>query len=179
MNECQILDYITAGSTVVLAGLTAVYVWLTNRLLESQSDPYVILTVMHDRDQPALLKLVARNIGNGLARDITFSFSQPLPANAWNPDDKQEEMTDGPLINGIPALGPGEQRIIDWGTYPVLYEVLKHKPIYVECRFNKNGKPMPSVHSLVEVDSFCSTSANTSPTMRVVSALEKISTNLK
>jgi hypothetical protein len=74
---------ITAGASIVLCVLTFVYVRLTSKILSIQSDPCVILTVVSDEERPTLLQLVARNIGTGLAHDINFEFSRPLPSRAF------------------------------------------------------------------------------------------------
>ena len=100
-------DWVTAIGTLVLAILTFIYVRITNKILASQSDPCVVLTVVHDEDRASLLQLVAKNVGTGLAQDIRFSFSQPLPARAFGLTaqnaKKAKTMDEGPLINGIPA----------------------------------------------------------------------------
>jgi len=104
--------WVTAVATLILAILTFVYVRLTKRILESQSDPCIIVSVVHDNDRPTILQLIAKNIGNGLAHDISFEFSRPIPKNAWGLSKEQakdvQPMEDGPFVLGIPALGPGE-----------------------------------------------------------------------
>ena len=113
--------WVTAIATLILAILTFIYVKLTRRILSSQSDPCVVLTVVHDENRPTILQLVVKNVGTGIAYDVHFGFSQPIPAKAWGlTTDKAKQtalMNDGPLINGIPALGPGESRKIDWGQF--------------------------------------------------------------
>lgn len=76
-------DWVTSIATLILAILTFLYVRLTSKILTSQSDPCVVVTVVHDKDRPSILQLVARNVGSGLAKDIRFSFSHPLPSNAF------------------------------------------------------------------------------------------------
>lgn len=113
--------WITALATLILAGLTFVYVVLTRKILAGQSEPCVVLTVVHDQQRSTILQLVAKNVGAGLARDVRFEFSHPVPARAFGMSPENVEkpglMEDGPLIDGIPALGPGESREIDWGQY--------------------------------------------------------------
>ena len=103
--------WVTAGATIVLAVLTYRYVKLTGKMLTAQSEPCVILTVVHDDDRATVLQLVARNVGTGLAHDIRFEFSRPLPARAFGltqSDAKEvkemKEMKDGPLIDGFLLL---------------------------------------------------------------------------
>ena len=44
-------------------------------------------------------------------------------------------MSEGPLMNGIPALGPGECRKIDWGQYGGLKEAIGDSKIIATCYF--------------------------------------------
>lgn len=109
--------WVTALATVVLAFLTFTYIRLTRETLEGQSDPCVIVSVAHDDERPTVLQLVVRNVGRGLAHDISFTFSRPIPSRAWGFSERNapsaQNMTSGPLIDGIAALGPGEERKID------------------------------------------------------------------
>jgi hypothetical protein len=175
--------WVTAGATVVLAGLTFVYVRLTREILAAQSDPCVVLTVVHDQERPTILQLVARNVGTGLAHDIRFDFSRPLPASAFGltEDDLQEvsEMTNGPLIDGIPALGPDESRKIDWGQYGGLKVALGDAPIVATCKFKKNGKEMRPTLCTLDVASFAGTVAVESPSAKSAKELEKISKSIQ
>jgi len=154
--------WVTALATLILAVLTFIYVNLTRNILSSQSDPCVILTVVHDEDRPSVLKLVAKNVGKGIAYDVRFQFSHPIPAKAWGLSiedaEETEEMCDGPLMKGIPALGPGESREIDWGQYGGLKASIGDLDIVAKCRFKKNGREMPplparsiSTHSCIQL----------------------------
>ncbi len=175
--------WITAIATFVLAALTFVYVRLTGSILAAQSDPCVILTVVHDEERATILLLVARNVGTGLAHDIRFEFSRPLPARAFGlseADAKEaKEMKSGPLIDGIPALGPGECRKIDWGQYGGLVAALGNEPIVATCRFKKNGKDMPPIQCPLDVTSFAGTVAVESPEAKAAKELEKISKSIQ
>jgi hypothetical protein len=175
--------WVTAGATVILAVLTAVYVIVTARILATQSDPCVVLTVVHDEDRSTILQLVAKNIGAGIAHDIRFEFSRSLPARAFglSKEDAKNAVTmeDGPLINGIPALGPGETRKIDWGQYGGLLAALGDKPIIATCRFKKSAKEMSPTICPLEVASFAGTVAAETSAARAARELEKISRNLQ
>lgn len=171
--------WITALATLALAFLTLVYVILTRKILSSQSDPCVVLTVVHDENRSTVLQLVAKNVGTGLAHDVRFEFSHPIPSRAWglsnDKSKKAAEMTDGSLINGIPALGPGESRKIDWGQYGGLKASIGDSKIIATCRFKKNGKEMPPVTCPLDVESFSGTVAAESPSSKTAKELEKIS----
>ena len=89
-----------------------------------------------------------------------------------------EVMTDGPLIEGIPALGPGEERHITWGQYGGLMKNVGQETIVVKCKFKKNNKFMKPIECKLDVKSFGSTSANEHPITTISKELKKISDNL-
>ena len=182
-NSLDWSAWVAAIATIVLAILTFIYVRLTKKIVDSQSDPYVILSVVHDESRPSILQLVARNVGSGLAQDILFEFSRPIPRCAFgisiSQAKKAEKMNDGPLIDGIPALGPGEARKIDWGQYGGLIKNLGTDPVIAKCTFKKNGKKMPSVECKLDVKSFKGTMAAEIPIARVARDIERISKNLE
>jgi hypothetical protein len=169
-------------ATVVLVVLTFRYVRLTEGILENQTNPCVIVSVIHDDERPTILQLVIKNVGAGLAQDIRFDFSRPIPARAWGIAERDaksvEPITSGPLIDGVPALGPGEERRIDWGQYGGLTKNLGSEPIIVECTFKKNGKAMPPTKCTLDVKSFESTATAERPSMKAATELEKISKDL-
>lgn len=175
--------WMTAIATFVLAILTFVYVNLTKKILDSQSDPCVVLTVIHDEERPTILQLVARNVGSGLAHDIKFEFSIPLPSRAFglteNNSKNSKLMEDGPLIYGIPALGPGECRKIDWGQYGGLKAAIGDKPIIATCKFKKNRKAMQSMQCPLDIESFSGTVAVESATAKSAKELEKIAKQIQ
>lgn len=175
-------DWVTAIATLVLTILTLVYVRITSKILSSQSDPCVVLTVVHDEDRASILQLIAKNVGTGLAQDIRFTFTNPLPARAFGVTEqrakKTEMMTEGPLINGIPALGPGECRKIDWGQYGGLKAAIGDSKIIATCHFKKNFKKMKPICCPLDVESFSRTVAAESPASKTAKELEKISKSL-
>jgi len=175
--------WVTAIATIGLALLTFVYVNLTRKILLAQSDPCVVITVVHDDDRSTILQLVVKNVGTGLAHDIRFEFNHPIPARAFgitgDKSKKTIEMKDGPLIDGIPALGPGETRKIDWGQYGGLTTAIGDSKIIATCYFKKNGKEMPPTKCPLDVASFSNTVAVTSPAAKSAHELEKISKEIQ
>jgi len=176
-------SWVTAVATFVLAFLTGIYVWVTHRILKAQSAPCVIVSVVHDDTRPSILQLVVRNIGRGLAHDVTFEASRPIPARAWGITlDKAQDpeiMSSGPLIDGIPALGPGEERRIDWGQYGGLFKCIGEEPIVVKCSCKKNGKLTPPTRCKLEVKSFAGTCVSErDPAVKLARELEKIAKEL-
>jgi hypothetical protein len=88
-------------------------------------------------------------------------------------------MKDGPLIFGIPALGPGECRKIDWGQYGGLIAALGKEPIIATCKFKKNNKDMTPTKCPLDVASFDSTVIVESSPAKAAKELEKISSNIQ
>lgn len=176
-------DWVTAIATLVLAILTFIYVRLTRSILAAQSDPCVVLTVVHDEDRISILQLVAKNVGNGLATDIRFEFNHPVPDRAWGiaESDAKEavEMKHGPLIEGIPALGPGETRKIDWGQYGGLKVALAGKSLVATSRFKKGKKEMPAIRCPLDIESYAHTVAAEKPMVKAAKELAEISKHIK
>lgn len=103
-----------------------------------------------------MLQLVAKNIGSGMAHDVRFEFNHPIPARAFRVTEAEAmestPMTDGPFISGIPALGPGDVRKVDWGQFGGLQKALAGRNIIATCRFKKDGKEMPPTKCPLEVE---------------------------
>jgi hypothetical protein len=179
----DISSWVTAIATTLLALITWFYVGLTKKILDAQTDPCIIVSTVHDANRPTIIQLVIKNIGSGLARDITFQCSQPLPQFAWGltiTDAKDAEvMSAGPLIDGISGLAPGEERRIDWGQYGGLMKALSSEPVLITTSFKKNTKVMPPVVSAVDVKSYKDTTAARSLSAKVASDIENISKNIE
>lgn len=171
---------IPAASAAISAIFAAVYTWLTFRLVRSQSEPNVVVYVRHDEARASLLQIVVENLGRGIASDLQFKSSSPIPARAFGLDDKaaashiQEDMKSGPLIDGIPSLGPNDSRKIVWGQYAGLKRALREKTIVITCNYKHGKRQMPTVTAVLEVQSFTGTDAVSSEAARVVKALEGI-----
>lgn len=172
---------LTLAALLALALCTLLYLRAIASMLARQSDPCVILTVVHAEDRPTILQLVARNIGTGLAEDIRFEFSHSIPAQAFGLTEKDARrsapMEIGPLIDGIPALGPGEDRRIDWGQYGGLIAALGHEPVVATCKFRKNGKKMRPVKCPLDIASFAGTIIVESAESKMARELAVISRN--
>lgn len=174
------MTMITAAATVVLAVLTAIYVWLTHKLLRAQSDPYVVVYARSDELRPGLIELVIQNLGKTVARDVRFQFSRPMFWRAFGMTDDDarpgEPMAHGPLVTGIPALGPGEMRRITWGQFGGLRKALGDTSIVVTTRFKGSGSTeLPPVVSELDVKSFATTDiAERDPTLRLVGEVRKL-----
>jgi hypothetical protein len=160
------------------AFFAAWYTWLTFRLVRSQNEPNVILYVRHDEARPSILQIVIENIGRGLATDIRFTSSRTIPWYAWNSATNEsgpvQPMTEGPLINGIAALGPRDTRKLSWGQYKGLKQALGDEPIVINCTYKHGNRKMPPVVSRLEIASFALTDAVGSEGTRVIRELQRI-----
>ena len=151
---------VSSIATALAAVLAAVYVYFTYRLLKVQQDqnaPCVVVYTQHDNARPTFIMIVIENIGRSLARDVHFDLSRSIPRYAFGlttADGTAQPMTSGPLVDGIPALAPGESRRITWGQYGGLREALGATPVKVTSRFKYGPREMKPVECVLEVESF-------------------------
>ena len=73
-------------------------------LREEQAQPFVIVDIEPSPNAMSFLELVVSNIGNTLARDVTFHFDPPL-RRAWKPDMDPNDWSI--FKDGIPSFPPG------------------------------------------------------------------------
>lgn len=174
---------VAALAASLSALFAAFYTWLTFRLVRSLSEPNMVVYVRHDQSRRSVLQIVIENIGHGLATDLRFTASRPIPHRAWGLTEEQlkpaEPMTNGPLIDGIPSLGPGDARTISWGQYYGLAKALGNQPITVTCKYKHGKRQMPPVEASLEVSSFAETDALESEGARIIKELTRIADSLK
>lgn len=111
--------------SMILVIITLIATNINYRVFRSQTDPEVIVYSTPDNRRPTIINLIIENIGKGVAKNISFSSNRPIPCRAFGLDNNAQvpqEMTTGPLITGIPELGPGAKRIITWGQYHGLFK---------------------------------------------------------
>src|SRR4051794_28773146 len=65
---------VTAVATVVMAWLNGTLVRENRRLRKAGTEPEVVAYLLPDRHMKILLNFVLANIGQGSARNVTFSF---------------------------------------------------------------------------------------------------------
>jgi len=179
MFELSVNWTVWAALAATLSALfAALYTWLTYRLVRAQTEPNLIVYVRHDESRPSLVQIVIENIGRGLATDVTFESSMVIPAHAFGiTEDKAgpaEKMTDGPLIEGIPSLGPGDSRKIAWGQYGGLRKAIGDEVITVTCKYRHGTRAMPPVTCKLDVRSFKGTDAVGSEGARVIKELKRL-----
>lgn len=93
-------------------------------------------------------------------------------------------MSRGPLMRGIPALAPGERRVINWGQYGGLRDSLPARTVDIAAKFQgrRAGPWTPSDHevrSVLEVASFEKTDAAETPSRVRNDELKKIRSQLE
>ncbi len=152
---------VSSIATSLAALLALLYVIFTYRLLrvqQDQSKPCVVVYTQLDIARAPMIMIVIENIGRSLARDVRFDLEpRQIPKFAFRrnkANTKPELMTSGPLINGIPALAPGESRRITWGDYYGLQKALGESTTKVTVSFKYGPRQMEPVESVLEVESF-------------------------
>lgn len=178
----EISDWITAICTLVLCVLTFVYVRLTYRISETQTQPCVVLSVTHDNDRPTILVLSIENIGTSIAFNIRFDIDHGIPGLALGREKLEQpikQLTAGPLITGIPALEPKGKRLLDWGQYGGLNEVLEGvTPLAIVTYENAQGTTY-SLECPLDIQSFKETAANPSVKRKLLTEMEALNRTMK
>ncbi|MFL5597995.1 MAG: hypothetical protein ACJ77S_11105 [Gemmatimonadaceae bacterium] len=132
--------WITIGVGLVTAAATAINYFL----YRSQVAPEVVVYVVADDRRPSIINLIIENIGKGVAKKVRFTFSEPLPAKAFGIEkpasDAGGAMESGPLITGIPSLGPGARRVLTWGQYGGLYAALGNRVVTITATYTADRR---------------------------------------
>ena len=173
--------------TFVLALITVTATLINYLFFRSQIDPDVIVYVKTDIDRQSIILLIIENIGKGLALDICFETDREIPERAFGFEDakKPEPMRSGPLISGIPALGPGAKRIITWGQYGGLKKGIGNEVVNINIKFKSKKAIIPGYkyHKLkcpIDIKSFEGTDASdTNWEKKSSEALERIAKALE
>ena len=178
LSATEISALISAVAAAVLVFITFANLKIFKQTFEARFEPYVIVTLALDHESSAqVIMLVIQNIGTGLAQDVTFEISRPIPlwAGGINPDSANISgpMEDGPLINGILSLGPGEARSLHWGQYGGLLKALGPEPISILCRFKREGKAMPPIRCFLDIASFKGIAAPKSALVNLAGTTQK------
>jgi hypothetical protein len=128
-------------ASVILALITVSATIINYMFFRSQIDPEVIVYVTTDEKRPSIILLIIENIGKGLAKDVKFAFSTRIPQKAFGFEEAPipQTMNHGPLITGIPALGPRSKRVITWGQYGGLLKGMGEKTIDVTINYKSDG----------------------------------------
>lgn len=180
---------LAAVAASISAVVAAIYTYLTHRLVRLNVEPKVIVYTKSDRERATILMIVVENIGRDIAHDVRFTADRAIPFRAFDTSLENarpaEEMRSGPLINGIPALGPGATREITWGQFGRLSRALGDVPIQITVTY-RHGKRQFSDSAVLEVNSYEGTDASRTPlpeiargTTAMATQLEQIADSLK
>ena len=176
-------DWLTLGSFWVATGAalaSMAAVLISYVAMRADLDPDVVVYAKHDASRPSILTIVIENVGRGVAYDVQFSSSSPIPARAFGIESGEDRpvnyMDRGPLITGIPLLAPGDRRVITWGQYGGLSDAIGRSSIAVEASYTRSlgGRRRRRKTYSLEVASFESTDASTPPEVSQVRELERI-----
>lgn len=91
-------------ATVMLVGITGIYVYLTWRLLKANNTPEIAISLRPHEAHIHCVMLCIENIGTGAARNIQFQTDL-----SFKPDGERSFEDVGFLKNGIDYLGPGQK----------------------------------------------------------------------
>ena len=141
--------------TLAMVVVTSASAGISYLLFRSQVEPEIIVFA-DAAEAPGLLSLVIQNIGKGVAKRVTFTASEPIPEGLVA---TRKVIEIGPLIHGIPALGPGAKRVVLWGEADTLMSLLGHRVIRINAAYESDNRfPWSGRHlvteSLIEVGSF-------------------------
>ncbi len=131
INWTSVSAFITAISTLVLAGITGVYVWLTRKILSNAQKPIVEIYPHLCRGE---VYLCVTNIG-GVARHLRFSSSYKLPNGRSLMEARHF------FKNGIGCLLPGAVKKDNIGDYHNLARQLKICVTYIDSEDKRYSKP--------------------------------------
>lgn len=173
---------LAATAAIVTALVTAAYTYFTLRLVRAQGEPKVIVYVKHDLNRPTILMIVIENIGRDIAHDVQFFPSRQIPAHAWGIERADattaRAMTDGPLLFGIPALGPNDSRVITWGQYGGLSQAIGDQPIVVRYTYRHERRKF-SGETRLEVKSYLGTDASEAPEIAIAKGIQEIQKSMQ
>jgi hypothetical protein len=170
---------VTAVAALLSAGAAALSAWFGYVLIRAQAEPKVIVYTCADPDRQTILMIRIANIGRDVATDVAFTPSRPIPARAFGLSESGPEppttevMTDGPLIAGIPVLGPGDIRDTTWGQIGGLLKTVGRTPIDISFTY-RHGRRTLTGSSRLEVASFIGTDASGNPAESAARSLERI-----
>ena len=88
-------------------------------LFRDAKDPEVVVYATPDERRPSIINLIIENTGRSAAWDVSFKPSIPVPKEAFGIENAKhpKPMDHGPIVNGIPCLGPSSKRVMTWGQF--------------------------------------------------------------
>lgn len=165
--------WLIAVGSISSAVVGAVALWVaiqSLRVARAAASPDVRVRVELDSDATTLINIVIENVGRSVAYDVRFELSRPIPERAFGFADgaseqeiqeslrklagSYEEMRTGPLFDGIPALGPGEKRVLVWGQHAGIRSWIKNEYVKVSATFKDERQRVVRTLGVLEMSSF-------------------------
>jgi len=182
------LQYGMFWATLAVGVVTLGATLISYFLFRAHVDPDVVVYSKNNDDGTSVLFIVIENVGAGVAYNVRFKLSRPIPRRAFRLErtgqKEFEPMSEGPLFTGIPLLAAGEKRVITWGQFGGLIDMIGTNPVRVTASYESRGASPwdPTDHStdsLLEVFSFEGTDASEAREIRQLRQLEKIARALE
>lgn len=172
------INIAVAVTTLLLAIATWKMAKVTQKTLDAQSQPCVIVYAELDKEHPEIINLVIENIGTAPASNIRFELPEYFP---WGADglvpgskEKPRNLLKGPLRNGMKFLVPGAPWRTYWGQYGGLMDGLGGKPVEITVHFSfADGRPAESTKNILHIPDFETRVWVDSYTKKQTDALEK------
>ena len=135
------MDYPTLVSMVALLVATTSTL-ISYQLYRLTHDPEVIVYAIADPKRLSLINLVIENTGGSSALEVTFENSASLPGRAFGLEKAPtpDPMAEGPLMTGIPALGPRATRIVIWGQYDGIHKGIGDRVIDITAHYQSKPR---------------------------------------
>jgi hypothetical protein len=97
--------------TALVATAAAVFAWRqvgeARRLREAQAQPFILVTIGTSEHNMERLEVVVENIGQTLARDVSFTFTPELVSKLWEETPALDLNGSVLFTNGFPSMPPG------------------------------------------------------------------------
>ena len=165
-----------AFTTLYMAYATKSMARVTQKTLDEQSKPYVIVYAEQRRDAPQLLQIIVENVGLAPAYDIKFVFSENFSTSITNSNNKYIPYA---FQYGIVQLVPKQKLIFNWGSYVGIKKSLSNEHISIEVSFNNSlQQRQPSTINRLHIRDFSSVCADTPTDVAQLNEIKKIPVNI-
>lgn len=136
------IDLAAFGVSIFMALVAIASTLISFIVFRKNSSPEVIVYPDLDEQTKVIVNLVIKNIGNEVAKNVTFTPERELPSRAFGMENPEmpKPMDEGPIITGIPYLAPGATRVLCWGQFGGLHKYLGDDSITITINYERpNG----------------------------------------
>ena len=105
---------------------------ITYAVFKSNQSPRIVIFATPHYGKETFIQLNVKNIGNGIAENLTIKTDQPIPRRAFGIGKlahPKEIFEDGIFKYGVKIFHPEQSYIYDWGQFGGLKEALNDQPI--------------------------------------------------